>query len=64
MKFQSLLQGFLLVAPVSFATSVVVSYLYTLFVHGAGVADWEGSLRFGIIFGIVLPVVQAYGKKK
>lgn len=43
--------------------SVVVTYLYALIVHGAGLVDWESSFRFAIIFGIVLPWVNQRQKK-
>jgi hypothetical protein len=35
--------------------SLVVSYLYGLIVHGAGLFEWESSFRFAIILCIVLP---------
>jgi hypothetical protein len=63
MKFKAILQGFLLVAPIAFGASIIVSYLYGLLIHGVGVIDWEGGFRMGIILGIVIPVVQYYGKK-
>lgn len=42
---------------------LVVSYLYDLIVHGAGLLEWESSIRFAIILGIVLPWVNQRQKK-
>jgi hypothetical protein len=58
MKIRSFLQGFLTTFALVLVVSAVVSYLYSLLVHGAGNVDWEGSVRFAFIFGIVLPAIQ------
>ena len=34
--------------------SVIVTFLYSLIVHGTGIVDGETAIRLAIIFGIVL----------
>ena len=43
--------------------AAVVSFLYSLIVHGAGSIDWETSFRLAVILGIVLPLTQKRGSK-
>ena len=43
--------------------TVIVTYLYSLIAHGAGVIDWETSIRFAIIFAIVLPGTRKLADK-
>lgn len=54
MKARQFLRSFAIVGALVFVVTSIVSYLYSLIVHGAGVVDWESSIRFAIIFGIVL----------
>ena len=42
------------VFAVTLIASVIVSLLWSLFVHGAIAVDWETSVRFAVLFGIVL----------
>jgi uncharacterized membrane protein YraQ (UPF0718 family) len=48
---------------ITLVASVIVTYLYSLIVYGAGIIDWETSFRLSIIFGIVLPLVRQREKK-
>lgn len=57
---QDFAQTFLLVL----AVSALVSYLYSLLVHGAGLVDWESSFRFALIFGIVFPAMKEIERRK
>ena len=41
-----------------FLVSVVVTFLYSLLVHGSAVVEWETSFRFGLILGIALPLIN------
>ncbi len=63
MDMKESLKGFLIVGPIVFLVSLIVTYLYSLIVHGSGVWDWEMSIRLGIIFGIALPLATQFGKK-
>jgi len=44
--------------------SIIVTFLYSLLVHGQGIVDWETAFRLAIIFGIVLPWLQQRQKKE
>jgi hypothetical protein len=44
---------FLGMFALTFVVSAIVTFLYSLIVHGAGVVDWETAFRFAIIFGII-----------
>jgi hypothetical protein len=46
------------VFAVTLAVSVHVSLLWNLIVHHAGGVDWETSLRFAILFAIILPWME------
>jgi len=55
MKIKELLFEFLLIFVIVFLVSAVVTFLYTLFVHGNPVADWQTAFQMAIIFAIVIP---------
>ncbi len=42
-----------------FIVSSIVSYIYSLIAHGVAVPDWETSIRFAVILGIILPTIKA-----
>ena len=54
MGIKKLLINFVTTFAVTLVASAIVTFLYSLIVHGAGVVDWETSFRFALIFGIVL----------
>jgi hypothetical protein len=54
MKLKKIVIDFITTFFVVLVAAVVVSFLYSLLVHGSGAVDWENSIRLGIIFGIVL----------
>lgn len=64
MKIKSFLQSFAVMFALVFVVSVVVSFLYSYLIHGSGLVDWESSIRFAIIFGIVLPAIQEIDRRK
>jgi hypothetical protein len=64
MNFKQILFDFLLIAPIVLIVSLVVAYLYGVLAHGAGLMEWESSIRFAIILGIVLPIIRQLDKKK
>ena len=43
--------------------AVIVTFLYSLIVHGAGTIDWEVSFRLAIVLGIALPWMRARESK-
>jgi hypothetical protein len=58
MNIKKLLPDFTITFIVTLVTNLVVTYLYNLLVHNSSVIDWETSIRFGLILGIVLPLVN------
>lgn len=42
----------------------IVTYVWGLIFHAAGAVDWETSFRLAIIFGIVLPWIEARNRKQ
>lgn len=64
MRIQQLLIEFVVVFAVTFLVSVLVTFLYSLIVHGAGVVDWEISIRNGILLGVVFPLSGAVMKRR
>jgi len=50
---------FALTFALVFVVAAIVSFLWSLLVHGTGLADWGSAVRLGIIFGIVLTWTRA-----
>jgi len=63
MNFAKFARNFAITFAVVLVVSVIVTFLYSLIVHGAGVIDWETSFRLAIILGIVLAWIQQREKK-
>jgi hypothetical protein len=63
MKASSLLADAAITLAVTLAVSALVTFLWSLARHGAGIVDWETAFRFAIILGIALPLLQARGRK-
>lgn len=59
MNPKSLLADMAITIPVTFVVAAIVSYLYSLIVHGAGIADWDGAFHLAFVIGIVLPLTRA-----
>jgi len=60
---KKLIVDFITSFAIVLVVAAVVSFLYSLIVHGAGTIDWETSFRLAIILGIVLPLTQKRGSK-
>jgi hypothetical protein len=56
---KKLLVDFASVFAVSLGVTAVVTLLWNLLVHHAGAVDWETSLRFAIVLGIILTWMEA-----
>jgi hypothetical protein len=63
MNFAKFARNFAVTFAIVLVVSVIVTFLYSLIVHGAGVIDWETSFRLAIILGIVLAWIQQREKK-
>jgi hypothetical protein len=64
MNIVSFLRSFLIIFGLVFIVTAIITYLYSLIVHGAGLIDWESAFRFGLILGISLPLVGKFQGKK
>ncbi|MGB6681841.1 MAG: hypothetical protein WBF08_11045 [Candidatus Bathyarchaeia archaeon] len=59
METKKLLIDFATMFVLILVVTVVVTFLYSLVVHGVGIIDWETAFRFAIILGIVLSWIKA-----
>jgi len=59
METKKLLIDFATIFVLILVVTVVVTFLYSLVVHGVGIIDWETAFRFAIILGIVLSWIKA-----
>jgi len=50
-------------ASVTFVVAAIVTYLYSYFVHGIGIVNWETAFDMAIILGIILPLSQTHSDK-
>lgn len=64
MKKLTFLRDFVITCVITFIVSVIVSYFYSLIAHDTGTVDWESSIRFTIIFGLIFPSIRAIDKKR
>lgn len=48
---------------VAFVVSAFVIAVWNVIAQGRLSADWELALRFGLIFGFALPIVEALKKR-
>ncbi len=64
MNLKRLVSEFATVFAVALVTTAIVTFLWNIIGHGASVIDWETSLRFAIIFGIILTWVKSRESKE
>ncbi len=64
MNLKRLLIDFVTVFAVTLIVCAVVTWLWNLIVHGAGTVDWETSVRFAILFGIIFPWIEMRRSKR
>jgi len=58
------IREFIIIFIIVYVVSLIVSYLYTILVHGIGIIDWSGSIRLGILLGIIMPTMRLLSKNK
>ena len=46
------------VFSISLIVSMLVTFLWNLAVHRRGVIDWETSVRFALLLGIIVPWIE------
>ncbi len=59
MNTREFLQEAAITIPVAFAVTAVITYAYSLLVHGQGRVNWETAFQLGFILGIVLPLTRS-----
>jgi hypothetical protein len=64
MSIVSFFRSFIMIFLLVFVVSAIITFLYSLIAHGIGVVDWDSAFRFGLIFGISLPLVRRMEGKK
>ena len=64
MNIKKLLISFVTIFAVTLVVAAIVTFLYSLIIHGAGTIDWETSFPLAIILGIALPIVRAMRSRK
>lgn len=63
MNTKKYLVDFLTVFAVTLIVSVIVTLLWNLIAHRAGIIDWETSFRFAIVLGIIVPWIETRRSK-
>jgi len=56
MNMKKFLTDMAITIPITFVVAAIVTYLYSLIVHGAGVVNWSTAFNLAFIIGIVLPL--------
>ncbi len=64
MGVMTFFRSFIIIFILVFVAAAVVSFLYSLIVHGSGQVDWGSAIRLGIILGVALPLVGRLEGKK
>ncbi len=59
MNVKRLSVEFVTVFAVALVTTAMVTLLWNIVGHGAGVIDWETALCFALIFGVILTWVKS-----
>jgi hypothetical protein len=59
MDLRKIVIRFITVFAISLLVTIGVTFLWSLIFHGVAIIDWETSLRFAIILGIILPIINS-----
>lgn len=63
MSVKDFFTGFSLVFLTAFAVTMIVTYLYSLVVHGHGEVNWETVFELSLILGILIPFTERRTKR-
>ena len=63
MRVKQMIVDFAVIFCVTLVVSSIVTFLYSLLVHGTGQVDWGASFRLALIIGIVLPATGRRGQR-
>jgi len=64
MHIKQVIVNFFIVSALTFVVASAVSFLYSLVLHGNGVADWGSAIRLAIILGFVITWVESKDKNQ
>ena len=64
MNMKQFLVDMAITASVGFVVAGVVTYLYSLIVHGTGSINWETAFDLAIVLGIVLPLTSFRSRRE
>lgn len=64
MTIRQYVTDFIVMFAVVMVVNLIVTYLYSLIVHGSGVIDWETAFQFAISLAIILPWLRKHEKKQ
>lgn len=64
MRFNDLALSALVTFLVILVAASVVTYVWSLTVHGAGAVDWETAFVLAIALGVALPISEALRARK
>ena len=57
MSIKKIVIRFIIVFAVSLLVTIGITFLWSLIFHGVATVDWETSLRFAIVLGIILTII-------
>ncbi|MDZ7269517.1 MAG: hypothetical protein ONB48_19040 [candidate division KSB1 bacterium] len=63
MKYGDLLVNFAASFLVAFGVTVLVTLLWNLIASGTATVAWPAALRFGILAGVVFPLLEIWQRK-
>ena len=64
MSIKKIVIGFIIAFAISFLVTIGVTFLWNLAFHGVATIDWETSLRFAIVLGIILTIIDSRKNKQ
>jgi hypothetical protein len=64
MNYRRIGQSFIVYFVLVFIVNALVTFLYNTIFHGTSLVDWESSLRFAVLFGVVFPVAGELERSK
>ncbi len=64
MNIRQYAMDFATMFAVVLVVNLIVTFLYSLLVHGSGVIDWDSAFRFGIMLALILPWMRRREKKQ
>ncbi len=64
MSMKELAVDIAITVPTTFVVAAIVTYLYSLIVHAAGVIDWPTAFYLAFVVGIVVPLMRTRDRKR